>query len=151
MPFHEETPAERALRLELRRRGLCFRQSEIIAGREVDFFLPGCLLAVEVDGLFHLAPATREQDRIKERLLAGQGIELMRFSNREILARTRWCGERIAGYARAWQGRVKRAAAAAGETPLQRGLRAWLAGAGRDPGQNGKPSWQGRGRIADGR
>ncbi len=136
---HEETAAERALRKELSRRGLCFRQGEIIAGRELDFFLPDCLLAVEVDGLFHLVPEARVQDRTKERLLAGLGIAVIRFSNHEVLTRTRTCGDRVAAYARTWQSRVKRAAVATGETPIQRGLRAWLARAERTPGQGDKP------------
>lgn len=147
---HEETAAERAIRKELSRRGLCFRQGEIIAGREVDFFLPDCLLAVEVDGLFHLVPEARARDRTKERLLAGLGIFVMRFSNHEALTSARTCGDRVVDYARAWQNRVKRAATVTGETPIQRGLRAWLARAERAPGQGDKPPRGRRVRAAGG-
>lgn len=125
--YHEENAAERALRKELTRRRLDFHQGEMIAGREIDFFLPQCLLAVEVDGFSHLTRSIRDRDRDKERILSERGITLLRLSNQDVSTNARACGDRIADYIRTWRGNVQRARSPVGETTLQAGLRAWVA------------------------
>ncbi|MGE5549127.1 MAG: endonuclease domain-containing protein [Bacteroidota bacterium] len=127
---HEENAAERALRKELTRRGLDFRQGEILAGREIDFLLPRYHLAIEVDGFFHIASAIRAKDREKERLLSEYGITLLRLSNQDVLTNVRACGDRIADYIATWRSNLRRAGSVAGETPLQAGLRVWIAKTG---------------------
>lgn len=128
--FHEENTAERALRQELTRRGLDFRQGEMIAGREIDFFIPRCLLAVEIDGFFHFTRDAKVRDRAKDRALADQGIQILRFGNQEVLADVRGCGDRVVDYLRSWERSVRRAGAGTGESSLRRGLRAWAAKSG---------------------
>ena len=123
--YHEENKAERLLRQEMTHRGLRFRQSAKIAGREIDFYLPECFLAVEIDGLSHLAADVRKRDADKEHLLAELGIALLRLPNEEVLADVRGCVDRIAAYLKAWRQKVAPAEPPPGENPLQRQLRAW--------------------------
>lgn len=123
--YHEENKAERLLRREMARRGLRFRQGEMIAGREIDFYLPDCFLAVEVDGLSHLAADVRKRDADKERLLAERGIALLRLPNEEVLADVQGCVDRIMAYLKAWRQKVAQAETLPAETPLQHQLRAW--------------------------
>jgi len=144
--YHEENAAERLLGKELARRGLDFRQSEIIAGREIDFFLPRFLLAIEVDGFSHLAAKVRVRDRTKERALTDLGITLLRLGNQEVLGDVRACGDRINLYLRTWERNVRRAGAPGEETPFQRGLRDWAARSGLNlPGQSDEPPGRRRG------
>jgi len=127
MPYyHEETAAERSLRKELDRRGLDYRQSMMLCGREIDFFFPRHLLAVEIDGFFHCSRNARQRDMIKESILDGQGIHMVRFNNQDILSDTRACGQRIADYIRTRDRNLRRAAIVALEPPLRAGLLAWV-------------------------
>lgn len=127
MPYyHEENKAERLLRREMARRGIPFRQSVIIAGREIDFFLPDYFLAVEVDGFSHLAADVRQRDAEKERLLAAEGITLLRLTNEEIFADVSSCVDRITDYIKTWRAKVAAAEAGAETSPLRQQLAAWL-------------------------
>ncbi|MGQ9778375.1 MAG: endonuclease domain-containing protein [Bacillota bacterium] len=130
--YHEENKAEKLLRREMARRGLHFRQGAMIAGREIDFYLPECFLAVEVDGFSHLAADVRRRDADKERLLSEQGITLLRFGNEEVFADVRACVDRIVAYVKTWREKVAAAEATPGESPFQRQLSAWAARAGLD-------------------
>ncbi|NLG84727.1 MAG: DUF559 domain-containing protein [Firmicutes bacterium] len=125
--YHVENKAERLLRQEMIRRGLRFRQSVTIAGREIDFYLPECFLAIEVDGFSHLAADVRKRDADKERLLAEEGIALLRLRNEEVFADVRACVDRIVDYVRAWRDKVSTAETTAGENPLRKQLEGWLA------------------------
>lgn len=142
---HEENKAEALLRRELSRRGLEYRQSEMIAGREIDFFLPRCLLAVEIDGFSHYALSARLRDLAKEKSLAELGISLLRLGNEEVLADVRACGQKVADYARDWEKNVNRRVPGAEEAAWQKDLRLWAARAGipvsepsRKPGRGGR-------------
>jgi very-short-patch-repair endonuclease len=57
-----------------------------VAGYIVDFYCPALHLAVEVDGEIHAAQA--EQDELRDRGLRALGCNVLRVSDREVLAGT---------------------------------------------------------------
>jgi very-short-patch-repair endonuclease len=56
-----------------------FHANVHVEGLEVDFHWPALQLVVEIDGPHHGRPSTRREDKLKERILAGAGYEVMRF------------------------------------------------------------------------
>jgi very-short-patch-repair endonuclease len=84
-----QTGAEEALWTRLRGRrlgGWRWRRQHIVAGYIVDFYCPALHLAVEVDGEIHAAQA--EQDELRDRGLRALGCNVLRVSDREVLAGT---------------------------------------------------------------
>lgn len=92
------TDAEHLLWSRLRRKqihGIQFYRQKPIGPYIVDFFAPGAGLIVEVDGSQHGEPDHLEQDRVRDRCLADEGLLVLRFNNREVLLETDGVVERI--------------------------------------------------------
>ena len=82
------TDAEKSLWLKLRRKqlkGYQFYRQKIVEGYIVDFYCPRARLIVELDGGQHYGPEEMAKDRVKDQYLRGQGLEVLRFSDREVL------------------------------------------------------------------
>ncbi len=82
------TDAEKSLWLRLRRKqlkGYQFYRQKIIGDYIVDFYCPRARLVVEVDGGQHYGPEEMAKDRVRDKCLREQGLEVLRFSDREVL------------------------------------------------------------------
>ena len=82
------TDAEKSLWLKLRRKqlkGYQFYRQKIIGDYIVDFYCPGARLIVEVDGGQHYGPEEIAKDRVRDKYLREQGLDVLRFSDREVL------------------------------------------------------------------
>ncbi|HSY21167.1 MAG TPA: endonuclease domain-containing protein, partial [Polyangiaceae bacterium] len=81
------TPAEHALWEHLRGRRLCgfkFRRQHVVVGYIADFYCPATRLVVELDGASHKARC--EYDRERSQIFACFGIEVIRFTNADVLS-----------------------------------------------------------------
>ncbi len=78
----EEKELWRALRAG-RFAGFKFRRQHPLGDYFLDFFCPAAQLSVELDGFQHGLPEQRQRDLVREKFLSGQGIEELRFWNRE--------------------------------------------------------------------
>jgi very-short-patch-repair endonuclease len=84
------TPAERSLWARLRKKqigGVQFYRQKILGNFIVDFYAPMAYLVIEVDGGQHRRSGHVEQDAHRDAFLRELGIEVLRFSNREVLKR----------------------------------------------------------------
>ena len=84
----EQTDAERRLWAILRSRrlaGFKFRRQHPVAGYIVDFFCLKCGVAVEADGGQHLDEEAVAYDRRRAARLREVGIQVLRFSARDVL------------------------------------------------------------------
>lgn len=82
------TDAEKLLWQSLRGKqlnGFRFRKQHPIERYVLDFYCPSARLAIEVDGKQHSTPEGQAKDAERTAWLEGQGIRVLRFSNREIL------------------------------------------------------------------
>lgn len=80
------TDAERLLWQHLRTNrlsGLHFRRQQIIRGFVVDFYCHEAALVIEVDGEVHERQA--EHDQAREQVLKELGLEVVRFTNDEVI------------------------------------------------------------------
>ena len=81
------TPAERKLWSEVLRHKnfnhLKFTRQKPLGDYIVDFYCAECLLAIEIDGDSHAA--RQQQDEIRTRRLNASGIEVMRYTNAEVM------------------------------------------------------------------
>ena len=101
-----QTDAEGVLWQLVRRRGMGvkFRRQHPIAPFVLDFYCHELCLAVEVDGGQHAAQTERARDARRSAALKARGIDVLRFSNLEVLRETSavaealWhaCQERLA-------------------------------------------------------
>ena len=94
------TDAEQLLWSRVRRKqlhGVQFYRQKPVGPYIVDFFAPGAGLVIEVDGSQHGEPDHLEQDRVRDRCLADEGLLVLRFNNREVLLETDAVLERISG------------------------------------------------------
>ena len=64
-----------------------FRRQYIIGNCIVDFYCHGGKLAVELDGSQHYDPTEAEKDRARTAYLNAQGVQVLRFSNLDVLRR----------------------------------------------------------------
>ncbi|MBM4424036.1 MAG: endonuclease domain-containing protein [Chloroflexi bacterium] len=83
----EMTPAEERLWAALRDRqlgGLKFRRQHPYAQFVLDFFCAERLLAVELDGGIHAAPAVAAHDAARAEFLTQRGVQVLRFTNAEV-------------------------------------------------------------------
>jgi len=81
------TPAEEILWQNLRNRqlnGYKFRRQHPVAGFILDFYCPQRRLAIEVDGEIHKDKETKEYDLERTRILAENGIRVLRFWNSKV-------------------------------------------------------------------
>lgn len=82
----KQTKEERQLWQALRAgrfAGFKFRRQHPLGGYTLDFYCPLARLSVELDGFGHGLPRQRQLDFTKRRFLASQGIEELRFWNRQ--------------------------------------------------------------------
>ena len=85
------TDAEQVLWQRLRRKQICglqFYRQKPLLGYIVDFYCPKAALVVEVDGRQHLEPEHKERDALRDQALAGLGLRVLRFDNRQVLMET---------------------------------------------------------------
>ena len=83
-----QTDAEKKLWTILRNRqinGVKFRRQFPVGGYILDFYCPDFRLAIEADGGQHYENKVKDQDDLRTRELNNLGIEMMRFTDREIL------------------------------------------------------------------
>jgi len=83
----EMTSQERKLWRRLRGKqlyGIKFRRQHSIDRFILDFFCYEHKLAIEIDGHSHYQPGQREYDQARTDWLAGYGIRVIRFTNRDV-------------------------------------------------------------------
>ena len=81
----EMTPHERKLwYLFLRRYPVKIYKQRIIGRYIVDFYCASAKLVIEVDGSQHYEPQSMAYDADRSAFLSALGLEVLRFSNREI-------------------------------------------------------------------
>jgi very-short-patch-repair endonuclease len=84
-----QTEAEKKLWAALRNRqlaGVKFRRQFSIGRYILDFYSPEYKLGVEADGGQHFEDEERQRDRLRTGELSKVGVEILRFSDREILS-----------------------------------------------------------------
>ena len=82
------TPAEQLLWIKLRSKqchSFKFRRQLAIGPFIVDFFCPEQLLVVEIDGDVHAEKMQRTKDRQREKYLCSLGLQVIRYTNHEVL------------------------------------------------------------------
>jgi len=85
------TDAEQVLWQRLRRKqifGVQFYRQKPLLEYIVDFYCPAARLVVEVDGSQHALPENMAQDERRDRSLAGSGLKVLRFDDRQVLLET---------------------------------------------------------------
>ncbi len=95
------TPAEKKLWHRLRRKqvhGLSFYRQRPIDRYVVDFFCPGLMLAIEVDGRSH--DGRLEEDAHRQKRLERLGVRFLRFNDRDVLHDTENVIRAIEGWLR---------------------------------------------------
>jgi len=65
--------------------GLKFRRQYGIENYILDFYIPSLRIAIEIDGGVHQIESVREKDLNKDTFLKENGIEVIRFTNDELL------------------------------------------------------------------
>ena len=84
---NQPTPAEHHLWQYLRKNqlGVKFRRQHGIHHYIVDFYCPEYALVIEVDGEIHTSEDAREYDQERDNLLKSCGLQVLRFSNHQVL------------------------------------------------------------------
>ncbi len=85
------TDAEQRLWVHLRRKqmlGVQFYRQKPIGPYVVDFYAPAVALVVEVDGAHHSGTSGVSRDKLRTTYLRAQGLQVLRFSDREVLRQT---------------------------------------------------------------
>ena len=83
-----QTPAEKTLWRELRNRrldGIKFFRQYSVDRYVLDFYTTTCRLAIEVDGPYYREPDQRKRDAERTAYLNSVGIDVIRFTNEEVL------------------------------------------------------------------
>jgi very-short-patch-repair endonuclease len=81
------TDAEKLLWLKLRRKqlkGHPFYRQKIIGKYIVDFYSPKANLVIELDGGQHYSEAGKARDRTRDDVLSEMGIQVLRYSDRDV-------------------------------------------------------------------
>ena len=78
-----------------RANGYKFRRQHSLGPFIVDFYLPEWKLAVEVDGVTHDDPQAKEYDGRRTEFLRTNGIEVIRFTDGEVLWSVDMCVAKI--------------------------------------------------------
>ena len=92
-PFSQQlrknmTDAERRLWTRIRckqLKGLQFYRQKTIGDYIVDFYCPQAKLVIELDGGQHYTEEGKEQDKVRDEYLVSLGLQVLRFSDREVL------------------------------------------------------------------
>lgn len=80
------TPAEKRLWYLLKALSQPFRRQRPIGSYIVDFYCTSAKLVIEVDGESHFTPGGLEQEAARTAYLEGLGLQVLRFTNHEVLA-----------------------------------------------------------------
>jgi len=95
------TDAEKTLWFQLRKKqlkGYLFYRQKIIGKYIVDFYCPKADLVIELDGGQHYSEIGKTKDRMRDDILTGMGIKVLRISDREVFENIGGVMERIWGY-----------------------------------------------------
>ncbi|MGR5499630.1 endonuclease domain-containing protein [Vibrio sp. DNB22_10_4] len=65
--------------------GAKFRRQYGVGDYVLDFYSPELRLAIEVDGDSHFSVEGQEHDKVRTEFLETRGIQVIRFTNREVL------------------------------------------------------------------
>lgn len=92
-PFSQQlrknmTDAERRLWTRIRGKQLKGRQfyrQKTIGDYIVDFYCPSAKLVIELDGGQHYSEEGQLKDKVRDEYLAGLGLQVLRFSDRDVL------------------------------------------------------------------
>ena len=85
------TDSEQLLWSKLRRKqilGVQFNRQKPIGNFIVDFYAASAKLVIEVDGSQHVDPEQIVRDRNRTEFLRSQGLQVLRFDNRQVLIET---------------------------------------------------------------
>ena len=85
------TDAEEALWHCLRRKqiqGVQFYRQKPLLSFIVDFYCPAAKLVIELDGSQHFETEHQAKDQARDLALAGIGLKVLRFDNRQVLLET---------------------------------------------------------------
>ncbi len=85
------TDAEQMLWHRIRRRqiqGVQFYRQKPLLAFIVDFYCPAAKLVVELDGSQHAESTHLAKDQTRDATLAGLGLHVVRFDNRQVLLET---------------------------------------------------------------
>lgn len=85
------TDAEQALWHRVRRkqiRGVQFYRQKPLLSFIVDFYCPAAKLVIELDGSQHFETEHQAKDQGRDAALAGLGLYVLRFDNRQVLLET---------------------------------------------------------------
>ena len=85
------TDAEQALWHKLRRKqiqGVQFYRQKPLLSFVVDFYCPAAKLVIELDGSQHFETEYQAKDQARDAALAGLGLHVLRFDNRQVLLET---------------------------------------------------------------
>jgi len=85
------TDAEQALWYRLRRKkiqGVQFYRQKPLLSFIVDFYCPAAKLVIELDGSHHFETENQTKDQVRDVALAGIGLLVLRFDNRQVLLET---------------------------------------------------------------
>jgi very-short-patch-repair endonuclease len=85
------TDAEQMLWHRIRRKqiqGVQFYRQKPLLAYIVDFYCPAAKLVVELDGSQHAESAHLVKDQARDAVLAGLGLRVLRFDNRQVLLET---------------------------------------------------------------
>ena len=66
---------------------LRFRRQYVIGNYIADFYCHKAKLVVELDGSQHYEPAETQHDALRDAYLKSQGLQVLRFSNLDVLQR----------------------------------------------------------------
>ncbi len=83
-----QTDAERKLWIKLRDRrfeGIKFRRQYSVEKFILDFYCPKYKIGIEIDGGHHYEEKKKQRDELRTYELNKKGIEIIRFSDKEIL------------------------------------------------------------------
>ncbi len=82
------TDAEKLLWSRISRRqisGYQFYRQRIIGNYIVDFYCPTARLVIEIDGGQHYYGKIEESDKMRDGVLSGIGLKILRYSNLDVL------------------------------------------------------------------
>ena len=85
------TDAEQVLWHKLRRKqiqGVQFYRQKPLLAFIVDFYCPAAKLVIELDGSQHFETGHQAKDQARDAALAGIGLQVLRFDNRQVLLET---------------------------------------------------------------
>jgi very-short-patch-repair endonuclease len=63
--------------------GFKFRRQHLLGKYFLDFYCPAAKLSIELDGFQHGLPEQRQHDEEREKFLASEGVEELRFWNHQ--------------------------------------------------------------------